>query len=154
MDTKPQREDAVLSLNVAVKAIGLVENISGITPAKAAFGSVSAILVMIRVGSPGVHAGRLLANALIQDSMIDEVDYVDLGLACADVCSALGQGLKERRADELSRPVLEAIKWLTTWVDATEVYSVRNPCSVPYLSITGPRRRSRERFSSGVVNEA
>ena len=57
--------------------------------------------------------------------MIDEVDYVDLGLACAGVCRTLERGLKETRADEPNRPVLEAIKRLTTWVDATAICSVR-----------------------------
>ena len=50
----------------------------------------------------------------IQDSVVNEQDYVKLGLCCADVCQALDQGLNGRRADELSRPVLGAIEKLTT----------------------------------------
>ena len=50
----------------------------------------------------------------MQDSIINEEDYVDLGLACADVCRALDRGMNERRAHEVSRPVLEAIEQLTT----------------------------------------
>ena len=46
--------------------------------------------------------------------MINEVDYVDLGLACADVCRALGRGMSGRRVEELSQSVLEAIGQLTT----------------------------------------
>jgi len=45
--------------------------------------------------------------------MINKTDYVDLGLACADVCRALDRGVKGRRVDELSRFVLEAIAQLT-----------------------------------------
>ena len=37
------------SLNVAIDAMNLAKEISSITPAKAAFGSVSIILTMIRV---------------------------------------------------------------------------------------------------------
>lgn len=52
----------------------------------------------------------------MQDDVISEQDYVDLGGSCADVCKALGRGLEGRHLDELSPTVLEAIGWLTTWV--------------------------------------
>ena len=45
--------------------------------------------------------------------MINKADYVDLGLACADVCGALDRGMKGRRVNELSQPVFEAIGQLT-----------------------------------------
>ena len=45
--------------------------------------------------------------------MINEMDYVDLGLACADVCRALDRGMDGRRADELSESLFEAIGQLT-----------------------------------------
>ena len=46
--------------------------------------------------------------------MIEREDCVKLGLACADVCRALDKGLDDRKADQLNRPVLEAIEQLTT----------------------------------------
>ena len=46
--------------------------------------------------------------------MANKRDYVNLGLSCADVCKALDRGLDGRRADEISRTVLEAIEQLTT----------------------------------------
>ena len=46
--------------------------------------------------------------------MINEVDYVDLGLACADVCRVLDRGIRGRQVNELAQPVLEAIEQLTT----------------------------------------
>ena len=46
--------------------------------------------------------------------MVDNKDYVKLGLACADVCRALDRGLNGRQADELARSVLEAIDQLAT----------------------------------------
>jgi len=46
----------------------------------------------------------------MQDSMISKADYVELGLACADVCEALNRGTNIRRAD---KSVLEAIDKLT-----------------------------------------
>ena len=53
MDVNPKRpkgRDGVLSsLNVTIEALNLAKEISGIAPAKAAFGSVSALLTMIRV---------------------------------------------------------------------------------------------------------
>ena len=53
MDTNPQRpkgrDGALSSLNVAIDAMNLAKDIVDIAPAKAAFGSVSALLTMIRV---------------------------------------------------------------------------------------------------------
>jgi hypothetical protein len=51
---------------------------------------------------------------LVQDTMANKRDYVDLGLSCADVCKALDRGLKGRQLDELSKSVLGAIDQLTT----------------------------------------
>jgi len=59
---QPKGRDGVLSsLNVTIEALNLAKEISGITPAKAAFGSVSALLTVVRVRSfpfdsgPQVH---------------------------------------------------------------------------------------------------
>ena len=46
--------------------------------------------------------------------MVNDTDYVELGLACADVCKALDRGVKGRRVDELGQSVVEAIGQLTT----------------------------------------
>ena len=46
--------------------------------------------------------------------MANRTDYVELGLACAEVCKALDRGVNGRRMDELSQPVFEAIEQLTT----------------------------------------
>jgi hypothetical protein len=57
-----------------------------------------------------MNYSRLTCN---QDSMANKTDYVELGLACADVCKALDRGMKGRRVDELSGSVCEAIEQLT-----------------------------------------
>ena len=46
--------------------------------------------------------------------MVNEIDYVELGLACADVCRALERGMNGRRVNEVSQSVFEAIGQLTT----------------------------------------
>ena len=46
--------------------------------------------------------------------MINQADYVELGLACADVCTALNRGLNGKRLDDLSNSMCEAINYLTT----------------------------------------
>jgi len=46
--------------------------------------------------------------------MINQADYVALGLACADVCTALDRGLKGKILSDLNTSVCEAIKQLTT----------------------------------------
>ena len=46
--------------------------------------------------------------------MVNRADYVELGLACADVCTALDRGLNGKRLKDLNNSVSEAIKQLTT----------------------------------------
>jgi len=45
--------------------------------------------------------------------MINQADYVELGLACSDVCTALDRGLNGKRLNDLNNSVCEAIKQLT-----------------------------------------
>ena len=47
-----------------------------------------------------------------QDSMANKLDYVELSLACADVCRALDRGMNEGQINELSQSVYEAIEQL------------------------------------------
>ena len=46
--------------------------------------------------------------------MVNQGDYVELGLACADVCTALNRGLDGKGLEDLNNSVCEAIKELTT----------------------------------------
>ena len=48
--TQRRRDGALSLLDAAIEAMNLAKEVSSATPAKAVFGSVSAILVMIRVG--------------------------------------------------------------------------------------------------------
>ena len=111
---RPKRRDDALSLlNVAIEIINLAKEVSSITPAKAVFGTVSVLLTMIRVRphpSLAIHS-RFTCN---QDSVVNKTDYVELGLACADVCRALDRGINGRSVDGLSQSVFEAISQLTT----------------------------------------
>ena len=45
--------------------------------------------------------------------MIDEVDCVELGLSCADVCGTFARGTNGKKQDELSLSVYNAINQLT-----------------------------------------
>ena len=54
---------------------------------------------------------------LIQDTMINKTDYLELGLVCADVCKALQRGMNGRGMDDLGQSAREAITQLTTWVE-------------------------------------
>ena len=49
--------------------------------------------------------------------MVSKVDYVELGLTCADVCEALDLGIDRRQADELNHSILEGIEKLTKCVE-------------------------------------
>ena len=46
--------------------------------------------------------------------MANKTDYVELGIACTNVCQALDRGTNGRELDDLSQPVREAIVQLTT----------------------------------------
>ena len=46
--------------------------------------------------------------------MANKTDYVELGLACADVCKALQRGMNGRGPEDLNQSVREAIAQLTT----------------------------------------
>jgi len=49
-----------------------------------------------------------------QDSMANKLDYVELGLECAEICRALDRGMNGKKLDELSLSVCDAINQLTT----------------------------------------
>jgi len=49
-----------------------------------------------------------------QDTMINELDYVELGLSCADICRALDRGMNGKKLNDLSQSVCDAINQLTT----------------------------------------
>jgi len=50
-ETEPSkhRDNVISSLNVAIDILNIAKEVSSITPAKAVFGSVSTLLVMIKV---------------------------------------------------------------------------------------------------------
>ena len=75
--------------------------------------------------------------------MINETDYVELGLACADICTALGRGMDGKKLNDLSQSISEAIGQLTTWVDPMVCGSDNQLTTV--FSITEQWRRSKRR---------
>lgn len=44
--------------------------------------------------------------------MVNEQDYIELGLACADVCRALDRGMNGKKLDDFGQSVCEAINQL------------------------------------------
>ena len=46
--------------------------------------------------------------------MANELDYVELGLSCADICRALDREMNGKKLGDLSQSVCEAINQLTT----------------------------------------
>ena len=107
-----RQENAISLLNVAIEALNLAKEVSSATPAKAVFGSVSVLLTMIKVRFLpfSVTHPKLTCN---QESMANKIDYVELGIACADVCKALHRGMNGRGLDDLNESVREAINQLT-----------------------------------------
>jgi hypothetical protein len=46
--------------------------------------------------------------------MVNEQDYVELGLFCANICRALDRGMNGKKLNDLSQSVRGAINQLTT----------------------------------------
>ena len=44
--------------------------------------------------------------------MVNEQDYVELGLYCANICKALEQGMGKKKLDEVRKSVRDAINQL------------------------------------------
>jgi hypothetical protein len=57
--------------------------------------------------------------------MVDNMDYVGLGLSCANVCRALDRGLSGKKLDEFSQSVYDATGQLALWVEPTTCISNR-----------------------------
>ena len=116
MQARSQRskgqEGALSSSNVAIDAMNLAKEVCGIAPAKAPFDAVSVLLTMIRVRSltPAVAFHGFTST---QDSMINKLEYVEVGLACADICRALDRGMDGKKLDELNQSACDAINQLT-----------------------------------------
>lgn len=109
----PKRQDGVISsLNVAIEAMNLAKEASSLTPAKAVFGSASVLVTMIRVCF--LFWAMNLGLTCDQDSVANKAGYVELGLTCANVCSALDQGLEGKNPDDINQYGYEAIGQLTT----------------------------------------
>ena len=49
----------------------------------------------------------------MQDSVIDEAGFVELGLACAEICRFLGREMKTGGVYQPGSPILKAIEQLT-----------------------------------------
>ena len=72
--------------------------------------------------------------------MANNTDYVELGLACAEVCEALDQAMSGKKLDDLNQPVREAINQLTMWVKRP-VHS--SDSSLTVLMVAEPWRKSK-----------
>ena len=114
---RPKSRDGVVSsLNMTIEALNLAKEIPGITPAlKAAFGSVNALLTMIKVRPCSTTTS--FEFTCTQDSLANERDYVELRLNCADIRRAPERGMNGKRLDDLSQSVCDAIAQLTTCVE-------------------------------------
>ena len=80
--------------------------------------------------------------------MTNKTDYVELGLACADVCKALDRGMNGKQLEDLSPSVREAIGQLTTWVNP----AMYNKDSSPTIFLIAELSRRSRRRSSRRVN--
>ena len=117
METKSQqpedRKGIISTLNGFIEVLNLAKEVASNTPAKAVFGSAVVILAMVRVSHRLAFCCIDCELKSNQDDLINQMDYVELGLACAEVCTALDRGLKGKGLSDLSDSVCEAINQLT-----------------------------------------
>jgi len=81
--------------------------------------------------------------------MINQQDYVEIGLHCADICNALARGMNGKKLDDLGQPVYEAINRLTTYVKRV-MRSLENSLTMTTGFIAELWRRFKERSSKNV----
>jgi hypothetical protein len=131
-ETQPSegQDDTFSMLNVAIDALTLAKGVCGIAPAQAAFSASSALLTTIRVDSPNSMVPDLPLTYL-QDSMANQQDYVELGLNCAEICTALGRGMNGKQLNDLNSSVRDAIGQLTRWVEQRYHSSDSSPTRFP-----------------------
>ena len=67
--------------------------------------------------------------------MANKSDYVELGLACAEVCKTLDRGMNGKKLDDLGQSVREAIEQLTRRIKP-EMYAMHYSLTIP--PIAGP----------------
>lgn len=106
------REGVLTTLDIFIQTLNIARDACGVPPAQVALGSASTLLTMIRVCLFLLREDNLLTS-VVQDTIVNDQDYVELGQACAEVCQALYERLKGRRSDDLNQPVLRAIETLT-----------------------------------------
>ena len=117
MKSNSQHDDAFPSLNAAITTLDKARSdATGPKPAIDAFDAASALLTAIRVRFLRSPSDMRLsfADCRIQDSTINQADYIELGLACADDCQVISLRIKSRGDDRLSPSILRAIEQLTT----------------------------------------
>jgi hypothetical protein len=56
---------------------------------------------------------------LVQDTVINQQDYVELGLDCADICRTIDRGTGGKSQDDLGQSMCKEINQLTLWVKPT-----------------------------------
>ena len=110
---KRGRDDDRPTLDADIQALNHAMGTCGISPARDAFDSASALLAAIRERSLLLPTDVLRAH-LMQDSTANQEDLLDLGRSCVDICKALERGLEGRQQDELSPSMVNAIEQLTT----------------------------------------
>ena len=100
-------------LNAAIEAMGLAEKISCVTPAKALFATVGVLLIMIKVS---LSSSTMICSKLThsQESIVNALDYVELGLFCSDICRSLDRGMNGNKLDDLNQSICDAISQLRT----------------------------------------
>lgn len=114
MEAGSRRNGALISLNAAVITLDLARDKTNLEAAKDAFNSTSTLLATIRVHFLLVQVNPCfpIADRCAQDSMIKEVDFVELGLACAGVCQVLDQVIAGGRQEQPSQSILGVIEQL------------------------------------------
>ena len=110
---KPKgRENSLSLLNAAIEVLTIAKEATSATPAQVVFGATVVLLARIKVSF--LHV-RMRSSGLTrnQDLMLNEMEYVELGLFCANICKALDRGMRGKKLDDLSQTVCDAINQLT-----------------------------------------
>jgi hypothetical protein len=108
---RQKRRDLLQGLNTAIQFLGPAGTSCGFPPAQAALGSACALLGMIKVRCLLVFDTSPWFT-IIQDTMANKYDFLDLAQLCVEVCKALEKASNGKERDQLRGTVPDAIERL------------------------------------------
>lgn len=88
-----------------------------------------------------------------QDHMADKSEWIEIGLACADVCTALDRGIGGRKQGDLSQAVYGEITQLMTWVESVmHGLDISLTCALYHRTVAEIQRKATKYRERNIIS--